>query len=300
MCRWAAYRGEPLYLEELVTSPKHSLIEQSHCAVRAKTATNGDGFGIAWYGDRPEPGRYRDILPAWSDCNLKSIARQIRSPLFLAHVRAATGGGTRRDNCHPFVFGRWSFMHNGQIGDFEHLRRPMETMLDNELYSARSGTTDSELLFLLALQFGLDRDPLGAVAEALAFVERLAERLGRPALVRFTAAFSDGRDLYAVRYATDWKAPTLYAGPMGSSGGYCLVSEPLNDDDSAWVEVPDGSAIIVGENGVDVRLFGTADVAIARLPSVFRMKASPRSALRASPRHRPCPFPAIPRCRHGR
>jgi predicted glutamine amidotransferase len=154
-------------------------------------------------------------------------------------------------------------MHNGQIGDFEHLRRPMETMLDNELYSARSGTTDSELLFLLALQFGLDRDPLGAVAEALAFVERLAERLGRPALVRFTAAFSDGRDLYAVRYATDWKAPTLYAGPMGSSGGYCLVSEPLNDDDSAWVEVPDGSAIIVGENGVDVRLFGTADLAIA-------------------------------------
>jgi predicted glutamine amidotransferase len=263
MCRWAAYRGEPLYLEELVTSPKHSLIEQSHCAVRAKTATNGDGFGIAWYGDRPEPGRYRDILPAWSDCNLKSIARQIRSPLFLAHVRAATGGGTRRDNCHPFVFGRWYFMHNGQIGDFEHLRRPMETMLDNELYSARSGTTDSELLFLLALQFGLDRDPLGAVAEALAFVERLAERLGRPALVRFTAAFSDGRDLYAVRYATDWKAPTLYAGPMGSSGGYCLVSEPLNDDDSAWVEVPDGSAIIVGENGVDVRLFGTADLAIA-------------------------------------
>jgi glutamine amidotransferase len=160
-------------------------------------------------------------------------------------------------------------MHNGQIGDFEHLRRPMETMLDNELYSARSGTTDSELLFLLALQFGLDRDPLGAVAEALAFVERLAERLGRLALVRFTAAFSDGRDLYAIRYATDWKAPTLYAGPMGSSGGYCLVSEPLNDDDSAWVEVPDGSAIIVGENGVDVRLFGTADVAMAPASRLF-------------------------------
>lgn len=114
MCRWAAYRGDPLYLEELVSSPAHSLIEQSHCATRAKTATNGDGFGIAWYGDRPEPGRYRDILPAWSDCNLKSLARQIRSPLFLAHVRAATGGGTRRDNCHPFTHESWSFMHNGQ------------------------------------------------------------------------------------------------------------------------------------------------------------------------------------------
>ncbi|WFU47834.1 class II glutamine amidotransferase [Sinorhizobium terangae] len=275
MCRWAAYRGEPLYLEELVTSPAHSLIEQSHCATRAKTATNGDGFGIAWYGDRPEPGRYRDILPAWSDCNLRSIARQIRSPLFLAHVRAATGGGTRRDNCHPFVFGRWSFMHNGQISDFEHLRRPMESMLDNDLYAARTGTTDSELLFLLALQFGLDRDPLGAIAEALAFVERLADRLGRPPLVRFTAALSDGRNLYAVRYATDWKAPTLYAAPMGPSGGYCLVSEPLNDDDNAWVEIPDGAAVIVGENGVDVRLFGTAEVEVREGP--LQRRASNRT-----------------------
>ena len=258
MCRWAAYRGEPLYLEELVSSPAHSLIEQSHCATRAKTSTNGDGFGIAWYGDHPEPGRYRDILPAWSDCNLKSIARQIRSPLFLAHVRAATGGGTRRDNCHPFVHGCWSFMHNGQIGDFEHLRRPMESMLDNDLYSARTGSTDSELLFLLALQFGLDRDPLGAVAEALSFVERLAEKLDLKPHIRFTAALSNGRDLYAVRYATDWKAPTLYAAPMGDGRGYCIVSEPLNDDIDTWVEIPDGTAVVLGDAGVDVRLFSTA------------------------------------------
>jgi predicted glutamine amidotransferase len=258
MCRWAAYRGEPLFLEELVSSPAHSLIEQSHCATRAKTATNGDGFGIAWYGERPEPGRYRDILPAWSDCNLKSIARQIRSRLFLAHVRAATGGGTRRDNCHPFVHGVWSFMHNGQIADFEHLRRPMETMLDNDLYAARTGATDSELLFLLALQFGLAHDPLTAIGETISFVERLAQHLERKVLVRFTAALSDGKTLYAIRYATDDRAPTLYAAPMGGAGGYCLVSEPLNDDSEAWVEIPDGSAVVLGEDGVDVRLFSPA------------------------------------------
>ena len=242
MCRWAAYRGDPLYLEELVSSPAHSLIEQSHCATRAKTATNGDGFGIAWYGDRPEPGRYRDILPAWSDCNLKSLARQIRSPLFLAHVRAATGGGTRRDNCHPFVHENWSFLHNGQISDFDRLRRPMEAMLDDQLFQARGGTTDSELLFLLALQFGLRCKPVAAMSETIGFVEGLSLHLTGSALVRFTAAFSDGKSLYAVRYATDRKAPTLYASPVGS--GYCLVSEPLNDDVDAWTEIPDGSAVI--------------------------------------------------------
>jgi glutamine amidotransferase len=81
-------------------------------------------------------------------------------------------------------------------------------------------------------------------------------------LVRFTAAFSNGNDLYAVRYASDRKAPTLYAAPMGPQGGYCLVSEPLNDDDNAWAEIPDGSAVIVGESGVDVRLFSATDVPV--------------------------------------
>ncbi len=259
MCRWAAYRGNPLYLEELVSSPAHSLIEQSHCANRAKTATNGDGFGIAWYGDHPEPGRYRDILPAWSDCNLRSLARQIRSPLFLAHVRAATNGGTRRDNCHPFVHGRWSFMHNGQISGFERVRRRMEALLPDTLFDARAGTTDSELLFLLALHFGLENDPFGAVAEAIATVEDFSHRHGGDALVRFTAAFSDGSRLYAVRYATDHKPPTLYAAPMGGkcgkTTGYCLVSEPLNDDVDAWMEIPDGSAITLCDDGMRREIF---------------------------------------------
>ncbi len=257
MCRWAAYRGEPLYLEELVSSPAHSLIEQSHCATKAKTATNGDGFGIAWYGDHPEPGLYRDILPAWSDCNLKSLAGQIRSPLFLAHVRAATFGATRRDNCHPFVHGAWSFMHNGQIANFEQLRRPMESMLSDELYCGRSGTTDSELLFLLALQFGLESNPVLAFREAISFVERLAYRLDVENVIRFTACFSDGRDLYAVRYATDWLAPTLFAAPMGPSGGYCLVSEPLNDDQETWIEIPEATAVRIGEAGIEFSNFST-------------------------------------------
>jgi glutamine amidotransferase len=254
MCRWAAYSGEPVYLEHIVSSQTHSLIEQSHHATEAKTATNGDGFGVAWYGDRPEPGLFRDILPAWSDCNLKSLARQIRSGLFLAHVRAATGGGTRRDNCHPFVSGRWSFMHNGQVSGFDRLRRPLEGLLDDKLYAARHGTTDSELLFLLALHFGLDRDPVAAVEIMLKHVEAEALRLGFETVIRFTAAFSDGKRLYAVRYASDRKAPTLYSAPLGH--GRCLVSEPLNDDRDAWVAIPDGSVVFIDGHDISVEPFG--------------------------------------------
>lgn len=47
MCRWAAYIGDPIYLEEIISRPDHSLIAQSQKAEECKTSTNGDGFGVA-------------------------------------------------------------------------------------------------------------------------------------------------------------------------------------------------------------------------------------------------------------
>lgn len=258
MCRWVAYRGRRRFLEDLVTSPAHSLIDQSLCAVEAKTATNGDGFGIAWYGEHAEPGHYRDILPAWSDENLRSLARQIGSRLFLAHVRASTAGHTARDNCHPFVHGRWSFMHNGQLGTFDCLERRLEARLSDALYAKRRGSTDSELLFLLALEFGLDADPKRAMEDVIGFVLFQAAALSVNPLIRFTAACSDGEALYCVRYATDRHAPTLYSSPMSAlspDDGYCLVSEPFDKDISRWSEIPSGSFARVGANGLTVSPF---------------------------------------------
>jgi len=258
MCRWAAYLGEPVFLEDIVTAPAHSLIAQSHGALEAKTATNGDGFGIAWYGDRREPGRYRDILPAWSDCNLKSLCRQIRSPLFLAHVRASTGGATNRDNCHPFVSGRWSFMHNGQIGEFERIRRPLEAGLSDGLYDEMHGSTDSELIFLMMLAEGLDEDPMGAARRTVARICETAARAGIEPKLKLTAAFSDGARLFAVRYAIGGSAPTLYAGGFRGDQGRCLVSEPFDRDEPSWQAVPPGSFVTMTRDSVAIRPFEPA------------------------------------------
>ena len=41
------------------------------------TAVNADGFGLAWYGERPEPGLYRDVMPAWSDRLSESDIRAV-------------------------------------------------------------------------------------------------------------------------------------------------------------------------------------------------------------------------------
>jgi predicted glutamine amidotransferase len=255
MCRWAAYVGPELFLEDIVTAPCHSLIAQSHNALEAKTATNGDGFGIAWYGERGEPGLYRDILPAWSDPNLRSLCRQIRSGLFLAHVRASTGGATSRANCHPFTAGRWSFMHNGQIGEFEKLRRHLEGSLSDAAYERIDGTTDSELFFALMLEEGLDGDPQGAAERATRRVIDAAERAGIVPALKLTAAFSDGTALHAIRYATDAHAPTLYMADFRQSGGRCIVSEPFDREGPNWQAIPPASFVTISSGSVKIRPF---------------------------------------------
>ncbi len=142
MCRWIAYRGETISLEHYVTAPAHSLVVQSLKALESTASTNGDGFGMGWYGEHPEPGLYREVRPAWSDENLRYLCRHIRSHLYFAHVRASTGTPITRPNCHPFACGRWMFMHNGLIGNWSRLRRKVEQLIPDDFYGSRIGTTD--------------------------------------------------------------------------------------------------------------------------------------------------------------
>jgi predicted glutamine amidotransferase len=107
MCRWQAYSGHPIRLEELLFKAKHSLIDQSMSSRSAETPTNGDGFGLGWYGTREFPGLFRSIRPAWNDFNLRDLAAQIESPLFLAHVRATSLATVQETNCHPFRYKHW-------------------------------------------------------------------------------------------------------------------------------------------------------------------------------------------------
>ncbi|MBC7144158.1 MAG: class II glutamine amidotransferase [Thioclava marina] len=255
MCRWAAYIGDPIFLEEIVARPSHSLIHQSQSATLGHTAINADGFGVAWYGEKPEPGLYRDVMPAWSDPNLRSLTATVKSPLFLAHVRASTGTATSRNNCHPFVVGRWSFMHNGQIGGYDDFRRAGEMMIPDSLYCQRKGATDSEALFLIALSEGLEADPKAALERAVARFETLSRERGSAPYMRLTVAFSDGVRLYAARYASDEHAPSLYHRWSETRRGRALVSEPLEVEECDWEEVPPGSFCIFEGKRVEITPF---------------------------------------------
>src|SRR5258708_16949591 len=164
MCRWLAYTGSPLPLAALLFHAKHSLIDQSMSAQSAETPTNGAGFGVGWYGPRGKPGLFRSVRPAWNDLNLRDLAAHIEAPLFMAHIRAASLAPVEEANCHPFRHEQWLFMHNGEISGIERFRRDLMMAVSPDLFNSIQGTTDSELMFYLALTFRLDDDPLAALA----------------------------------------------------------------------------------------------------------------------------------------
>lgn len=245
MCRFLAYLGTPIFLDELVCQPRRSLLHQALRAEESKTATQGDGFGIGWYGERAEPAVYREIMPAWSDENLLTLCTSVRSAAFFAHVRAATGTAIARQNCHPFRHGRHLFMHNGQIGGYGQIRRAMEGLLPDALYAERKGATDSELLFLLALaRIQQGEDPGAAILQVFnETVERMHKaRIHEP--LRFCAALSDGQSLLAFRLASDGQPPSLYL--RHSPQGSVVASEPLDDSHHGWEALPSGAMLRLG------------------------------------------------------
>lgn len=249
MCRLVAYLGEPIYLDTVVCTPCHSLVRQALKAEEARTVTQGDGFGVGWYGERAEPGVYREVMPAWSDENLLALCATVRSRLFFGHVRAATGGGIARHNCHPFRHGKWLFMHNGQIGGYAGVRRALEAQLPERLYAARRGATDSELLFLLALaRIETGDAPAAAMQAVLQDTQALMARLGIAEPLRFAAALSDGAQLLAFRFASDAAPPSLYVGRSGQ--GHVVASEPLDACHQSWQSVPANSWVRVNGDGV--------------------------------------------------
>ncbi|MDO6725308.1 class II glutamine amidotransferase [Cognatishimia sp. 1_MG-2023] len=251
MCRWAAYIGAPIFLEDIITLPGHSLVAQSIEADECKTTTNADGFGVAWYNERPEPGLFRDVYPAWSDPNLRSVAHQVRAGVFLSHVRASTGSCISRNNCHPFAARNWTFMHNGQVGGFEQVRKAADMAIPDDYYGFRRGSTDSEVLFLLALGYGLENDPCGAMEKAVGELVTLSRRTGVTPHMRLSAAISDGTTLYAYRYSSDSIAPSVYYRHSNSRNGWAVVSEPLERNEEGWQSLAPGKMLaLTGDSAV--------------------------------------------------
>jgi glutamine amidotransferase len=271
MCRWVAYSGSPVLLEELLYKPKHSLIDQSlHSTMGAET-TNGDGFGVGWYGIGETPGVFHSIEPAWNDRNLHELAGHIRSGLVFAHIRASSGSPVQQTNCHPFRHDRWLWMQNGLIADFHRVKRELVLAVNPVLYPSIEGSTDSEVFFHLALTMGLEDDPPSAVARAVGFIEDVGRRAGVKHPIQMTVATTDGESVWAFRYSSEGRSGSrVYSTRVDtlraqhpeveilrevSDESRLIVSEPLVDLEGAWNEVPEAHYGVVRAGQDDLQPF---------------------------------------------
>lgn len=249
---------------ELLYGPERSLIEQSRRHSADTPLPNGDGNGLGWYGHRDSPAMFRSAGPAWEDANLRELAAEIRTPMFLAHVRAGTGTPVQETNCHPFRYGRWLFVHNGFIADYFTIRRDLLFAVSPELFGNIAGPTDSELMFHLALTFGLESDPIGGLERMAGFVEARGRAAGIEEPLQMTIGLTDGETLYAVRYASGLVVNTLSVSEDAaavrqlypererlahfSDDARVVVSEPLVALPGLWREVGPGTALVVRES----------------------------------------------------
>ena len=275
MCRFVLYKGPPLTISSLVTEPTHSLIAQSTASRESEDPLNGDGFGLGWYVPTlsDQPAVFRSITPAWNNQNLLDLARVTRSHLILAHVRAATRGLPVTElNCHPFRFGRYLFMHNGDVGGFPAIRRPLLNSLGDDAFNLIRGSTDSEHLFALFIDELLRRgEGEGAqrLADALlAAVHRsreLAQAAGKAEHSYLNVGIADGKCAVALRWTSDdpAHASSLYIHtgrkyvcqdgvcamiqPEAGQGAVIVSSERLSDD-PGWQSINPNHMVLINED----------------------------------------------------
>ncbi|UFS59238.1 class II glutamine amidotransferase [Subtercola endophyticus] len=269
MCRWLAYAGEPIKPSLLVLDAKHSLVAQSLNSPLGNEPVNGDGFGFGWYPQGSTAGNipalFHSVEPAWHDTNLRELTQAIESPLFFSHVRAAAGPPIQLTNCHPYRYENWLFMHNGFLSGFAAYKRELVFAVDPSLYPHIQGTTDSEVLFHLALTLGLRDDPIAGLGAAIRMIEKVGQAHGTHFPMQGTMAVSDGATVWAFRYSTEGRSrslfhsadiPTLrsmypdlaYLNEFGKTS-HMVVSEPLNDLPGAFLEVPESTVAVLDPEG---------------------------------------------------
>ncbi|KAJ3842302.1 hypothetical protein F5878DRAFT_406089 [Lentinula raphanica] len=150
MCRWIVYIGEQsIMLYDLLIKPDHSIVKQVSDRFipglyygleeddvnelkKQSTWINVDGFGVSWYTDTLaefdpsvkglQPAQFRTIAPIHTDLAFAQLCDHTASTCTLAHIRDASFPPVVEVNNHPFIFGKYTFMHNGSIDSFRLIR----------------------------------------------------------------------------------------------------------------------------------------------------------------------------------
>jgi glutamine amidotransferase len=219
MCRFVAYVGERVLLDEVLFLPDSSLVQQA-VHPQMLSALNLAGFGVvAWDGASPDPElpyTYRTAGLPFYDRNLRALSRKTRATALIAHARGVLFSDlevVNEQNVHPFRYdgAQIALAMNGDLDRFSQMRADVAALVRPEIARHVEGTTDSEWLYALILS--QLRDPFGpadpeelaaAVERSLQLVREVRERRGLTRQSAVNLVLSDGRSLVATRFAFDY------------------------------------------------------------------------------------------------
>jgi len=128
-------------------------------------------------------------------------------------------------------------MHNGGIPQFRKIKRSLLNMLSDECFQGITGSTDSEHIFALFLNFLPNRDEqisievfIAAVEKTISSVLDLCEMHNVHSASSLNLVFSDGINIIATRYRSgDQTPPSLYynyGSGFACKDGHFLSTQP--------------------------------------------------------------------------
>ncbi|WP_426752760.1 class II glutamine amidotransferase [Myxococcus sp. Y35] len=224
MCRLFGFRSAiPAAVHPALVTEKNSLLIQSR--------EHKDGWGIAAYGVEPAPVVAHGVGPAHSDPDFQRVSSRVSSHTVVAHIRLASVGAVELRNSHPFLHGRWSFVHNGTLREFAKHRAAVEALICPSLRGNIKGTTDSERCFYLfltrlAARHSIDRQVsveavARALAETMSLVAAITDVPGQAERSAMNFLVSDGSTMVATR-----RHRTLFVSTNGSRNEVATLPAP--------------------------------------------------------------------------
>ena len=257
MCRLFVYFNpniEPFYLYNVIYQFDHSIIKQSYSESytpylkenRLNANINADGFGIGWINNYDEKFyKYKNTSPIWSDENLYTISKNVKSNIIFAHIRANLMGAcapVSLYNTHPFIINNFMWMHNGCICNFNDYKIEFILNMDKDILKNIEGSTDTEYCFGLFLTYLKEKnDPILAIKKLINFVKKLNLK----SYLNFIV--SNNNFLIATRVILNdnqGQAISLYY----NKDKNIISSEPMELKTNNWKVVPKNSMIYINKN----------------------------------------------------
>ena len=268
MCRWLIYSGDKTDLKSILWTPTNSIFKQTFKKPYTPFLTklnkrdhpiNVDGFGIVWYDlKKNQLYMYKNNQTPWSDQNILNLSEYIQSKLIFSHIRAikpfSQNSIVNYQNCHPFKYENFSWMHNGDIKSVINLRRYVFGHCSNAILENIKGNTDSELIFAIFLHHLLRDDchkktfPLNILKNVFKKTIQIILELVNKETCSLNIAFTDGKTIICSRFINNNKEnpPSLYYSLIkNTSKKYVIISsEPINTNSEDWKLIPKNHFLI--------------------------------------------------------